>query len=428
MSACAPGPRPPVEPHPALPAAAPEPAAPAHPRPDVPHVPHADRRTLTGVDVLGADGPGPLAGLRVGLITNHTGLTRDGRSTIDVLAAMPGVELVALFGPEHGIRGAAQAGEQVRGGRDPATGLPIHSLYDDTRAPTAAELEGIDALVFDMQDVGARFYTYIWTMALAMRAAADHGKRFVVLDRPNPIRGDIVQGNVQDSAHLSFLGLYPLPTRHGLTIGEVARWLVGEHGIDVRLDVVPMRHWRRDMDWDDTGLAFVAPSPNMPSPTSALHYPGTCLFEQTSLSVGRGLPTAFQQIGAPWLEHEELARRLNALDLQGVRFEAVRFPAVDPERQSHLGERVPGERRGVRFVATDPGIYDPTRAAVAALVEIQRMHPDRLEFAQNFDLIAGTARVRERVRAGADATAITGDWDARREAVRAVTARYLLYP
>ncbi|HUF13501.1 MAG TPA: DUF1343 domain-containing protein [Longimicrobiales bacterium] len=381
----------------------------------------------TGIDIIRSEGPGPLAGLRVGLITNHTGVDRTGRSTIDILASLPRMELVALFGPEHGIRGAAQAGVTVEGGRDAPTGLPIFSLYDSTRAPTASELANIDALAFDMQDVGARYYTYIWTMALAMRAAAAHDRLFVVLDRPNPIRGDIVQGNVQDSAFLSFLGLYPMAMRHGMTVAEVAHWLNEEHGIDARLVVVPMRGWRRSLSWEETGLFFTPPSPNMPSPVSALHYPGTCLFEQTSLSVGRGLPTAFQQIGAPWLDHEELARRLNAMELPGVRFETLLFPAVDPGRQSHLGERVPGERRGVRFIATDPVAYDPTRTAVAALVEVARMHPDRLEFSANFDYIAGNARLRAQVLAGADAETITSGWDEARASFEAARAGYLLY-
>lgn len=381
----------------------------------------------TGIDIMRSEGPGPLTGLRVGLITNHTGVDRTGQSSIDILATLPRMELVALFGPEHGIRGAAQAGVTVEGGRDAATGLPIFSLYDSTRAPTASELANIDALVFDMQDVGARYYTYIWTMALAMRAAAAHDRLFVVLDRPNPIRGDIVQGNVQDSAFLSFLGLYPMPMRHGMTVAEVAHWLNEEHGIDARLVVVPMRGWRRSLSWEDTGLFFTPPSPNMPSPVSALHYPGTCLFEQTSLSVGRGLPTAFQQIGAPWLDHEELARRLNAMELPGARFETLRFPAVDPERQSHLGERVPGERRGVRFIATDPVAYDPTRTAVAALVEVARMHPDRLEFSANFDYIAGNAQLRAKVLAGATFESIVSDWEESRAAFEAARERYLLY-
>jgi len=383
---------------------------------------------LAGIDVLRADGAGPLAGLTVGLITNHTGVTRDGRSTIDALVNMGGVRLTALFGPEHGIRGAAQAGERVEGGRDPATGLPVYSLYDRTRVPTPEEMAGMDALVFDMQDVGARFYTYVWTMALAMEAAGQAGLRFVVLDRPNPITGLHVQGNVLDTAFASFLGMYPVATRHGLTAGELARMIVGEWGVDVDLEVVPARNWTRDAWFDETGLTWVPPSPNMPSLESALHYPGTCLFEQTSLSVGRGLPTAFQQIGAPWLDHEELARRMNALALPGVRFEVMTFPAVRPESQSHLGERVPGERRGLRFVVTDRSVYDPVAASVHALVEIRRMHPDRLEFAGNFDAIAGTDRLRTMLLAGAGADEIMAPWPSARAQYERRREPYLLYP
>jgi uncharacterized protein YbbC (DUF1343 family) len=195
----------------------------------------------------------------------------------------------------------------------------------------------------------------------------------------------------------------------------------------VSLDVVPMTGWRRDMDYGDTGLPWVPPSPNLPSLVSALHYPGTCLFEMTSLAVGRGGPTPFQQIGAPWLDHVELARRLNALALPGVRFETTTFPSVSPERQSHLGEQDPGERRGIRFIATDAAAYDPARTAIFALVEIKRMHPDRLRFTQNFDLLAGTPSVRELVQGGASAERITGDWDAQRAAFERLREPYLLY-
>lgn len=412
---------------------APAPAAAPIPVPDTaetapPNEPDAAAPVLTGVDVLDRRGAGPLSGLAVGLITNHTGRTRDGRSTIDVLHGMPGVELRALFGPEHGIRGSARAGERIQQGRDTATGLPVHSLYDDTRAPTAAETAALDALVFDMQDVGSRYYTYVWTMALALRAAAEHDLRFVVLDRPNPITGAIVQGNVLDTAFASSVGMYPVAMRHGLTAGEIARFVNGEYDIGARLEVVPVHGWTRDTWFDQTGLEWIPPSPNMPSLESALHYPGTCLFEQTSLSVGRGLPTAFQQIGAPWLEHRELARRLNARGIPGVRFEPVTFPAVTPHLQSHLGEKVPGERRGVRFVATERNRYDPVAAALAALVEIRDMHPDRLEFAVNFDAIAGTDRVRRMLLAGAGVDEIMGPWPAGRGRFLARRAPYLLYP
>ena len=381
---------------------------------------------LTGVDVLAAEGPGVLRGLRVGLITNHTGEDRTGRSTIDVLAALPDVRLVALFGPEHGIRGAADAGARVADGRDDRTGLPVYSLHDATKAPTAAELADVDALVFDMQDIGTRYYSYPWTMVMAMQAAAREGVRFVVLDRPDPINGVAMQGNVA-SGPPSLLGMYPVPMRHGLTVGEIARLAADRLDIDVDLTVVRMSGWRRDMWYGDTGLPWIAPSPNMPSIESALHYPGTCLFEMTSLAVGRGGPTPFQQIGAPWLDHVELARRLNALELPGVRFDTTTFAAVNPQSQSHLGEQNPGVRRGVRFIATDVTTYDPTRAAIAALVEIRRMHPDRLEFTQNFDLLAGTPRVREQIVSGASAAEITADWDAQLAAFARLREPYLLY-
>lgn len=371
-----------------------------------------------------AGDPGTVLRGRVGLITNHTGRSSTGESTIDLLHGHPDVELVALFSPEHGIRGAAEAGERVASGRDERTGLPIHSLYGETRTPTPAMLRGLDVLVFDIQDIGARYYTYVWTMALAMRAAADHGLRFVVLDRPNPIGGNGVQGNVLDPAFATFVGLYPVPMRHGLTAGELARYLVGEHGIDVDLTVVPVEGWRRDLWYDETGLPWTPPSPNIPSLESAIHYPGTCLFEGTNLSVGRGTDAAFQQIGAPWLDAETLAARLNAYGLPGVQFETVVFTPNAPGDGKFGGTQV----RGVRFVATDRERYDPTRAAVAALVEIRRLHPDRLTWREShFDRLAGTDRLRRGIVAGASVEDLTADWD---EQVREFQERrrsYLLY-
>lgn len=378
-----------------------------------------------GIDALMAGDFAVLRGKRVGLITNHTGKSLAGVSTIDLLYQAPGVELVALFSPEHGIRGAAEAGEKVASGRDEATGLPIHSLYGETRKPTAAMLDGIDVLVFDIQDIGTRYYTYLWTMALALQAAAEHGLEFVVLDRPNPLGGAAVQGNMLEPAQASFVGLYPVPMRHGLTAGELARLLNGEYGIDARLTVVPAEGWRRDSWFDQTGLPWTAPSPNMPSLESALHYPGTCLFEGTNLSVGRGTPLAFQQIGAPWLDHEELARRLNARGLAGVRFEPVLFTPSSPGDGKFGGESV----RGIRFVSTDRTAYDPTVATIAALVEIRAMHPDRLRWhVGHFDRLAGTELVRQQIMAGAGVEAITAGWAEEVARFEGVRSRYLLYP
>ncbi|HEX7052062.1 MAG TPA: DUF1343 domain-containing protein [Longimicrobiales bacterium] len=399
-----------------------------------------------GIDVLLSDSLHLLRGRRVGLITNQTGRGRfssgagepgsagpgsatrasglPGVSTIDLLYRHPAVELVALFSPEHGIRGVADPGASIASGRDAATGLPIYSLYGRTRKPTAEMLEGIDVLVFDIQDIGTRYYTYVWTMALAMQAAAEHRLDFVVLDRPNPLGGHLVQGNILDTAYASFVGLYPVPMRHGLTAGELARFLNAEHGIGAELVVVPMQGWRREQWYDQTGLPWIPPSPNMPSLESATHYPGTCLFEGTNLSVGRGTRAPFQQIGAPWLDAETLVRRLNAYGLPGVRFEPVRFTPAAPGDGKFDGVAV----RGIRFIATDRDRYDPTRAAVAALIEIRRLHPDRLTWrTAHFDRLAGTDRLRKRITAGATLEEVTAHWSAERAAFVERRAKYLLY-
>jgi uncharacterized protein YbbC (DUF1343 family) len=390
-----------------------------------------DSTVRVGIDVLLDDRLDLVRGLRVGLITNHTGVSQsrgpaaDPVSSIDLLHAHDQMELLALFGPEHGLRGEAEAGERVASGIDVRTGLPIHSLYGETRTPPASALDGIDALLFDIQDIGTRYYTYVWTMALAMRAAEQQGVRFIVLDRPNPIGGAHAHGNVLDPAFATFVGLYPVPMRHGLTAGELARYLNAEHGIGVELDVVPVAGWHRDMWYDDTGLPWIPPSPNMPSLESAAHYPGTCLFEGTNLSVGRGTDRAFQQIGAPWLDHEALARRVTDLALPGVRIEAVTFTPRNPGDQKFAGLAV----RGIRLQMTDRDRYDPALTGVALLVEIQRLHPDRLTWrVAHFDRLAGTDRVRKAILAGWTAADITADWPAQLAAFRDRAAPYLLYP
>jgi uncharacterized protein YbbC (DUF1343 family) len=360
-----------------------------------------------GIDVLLEDSLHLVRGRRVGLITNQTGVDGEGVSSIDRLHGHADVELVALYSPEHGIRGVAEAGEHVDSGVDARTGLPIHSLYGETRKPTPPMLEGVDVLVFDIQDIGARYYTYVYTMALAQEAAGEAGIPFVVLDRPNPIDGVHVQGNVLDTAYATFVGLYPIPMRHGMTPGELARLFRAEFGVQADLHVVPASGWRRGMSFDETGLPWVRPSPNMPDPTSALHYPGTCLFEGTNISVGRGTDRAFQWIGAPWLDGEELAARLEAHALPGVRFEAVRFTPREPGDGKFGGEEV----GGVRFVATDSEVYDPTRAAVAAVIEARALSGDRWEWrVAHFDRLAGTDRVRLAIEEGRSLEDIVAPW------------------
>ena len=285
-----------------------------------------ETQVWTGLDVLREEGFERLAGARVGLVTNQTGRARDGDTTIDLLHAAPGVELVALFSPEHGIRGVMDG--PVSSSRDTRTGLPIHSLYGETRRPTPEMLQGIDTLVVDLQDVGARFYTYVTTMAYLLEEAAARELRVLVLDRPNPIGGLGVEGPILEESATGFTGYFPAPVRHGLTIGELARLFNTERGLDAQLEVVAMRGWRRATWFDQGGLSWVNPSPNMRNLHQALLYPGIGAIEGANLSVGRGTDSPFEQIGAPWIDGPELARELNTRRLSGVRAYPLRFNPV----------------------------------------------------------------------------------------------------
>jgi uncharacterized protein YbbC (DUF1343 family) len=377
-----------------------------------------------GIDVLLTDSVHLVEGRRVGLVTNHTGIDASGVSSIDRLFGHPGVELVALFAPEHGIRGTAEAGAQISSEVDAETGLPIHSLYGDTLRPTPESLEGIDVLLFDIQDIGTRYYTYVSTMAYAMESAGEAGIPFVVLDRPNPIGGELVQGNVLEPAFSSFVGLYPIPMRHGMTPGELARLFSASFGVNVEVHVVPADGWSRSMLFPDTGLPWRAPSPNMPDVTSALHYPGTCLFEGTNLSVGRGTDRPFQWVGAPWIDGDALAATLSGLGLPGVTFEPVRFTPVRPGDGKFDGVEV----GGVRLQVTDAATYDPTRTAVALLVEARRMSGDAWEWnVTHFDRLAGTQALRIGVEGGDSPDEILADWPAQIEEFLRIRQGNLIY-
>ena len=377
-----------------------------------------------GVDVLLTDSIHLVQGRRVGLITNQTGIGADGVPSIDRLSDHRGIELVALFSPEHGIRGTVEAGVDVADQVDVQTGLPIHSLYGETLKPTPSMLDGIEILLFDIQDVGARYYTYIYTMALAMEAAGEASIPFIVLDRPNPVGGRHVQGNILDPAFASFVGRYPLPMRHGMTPGELAILFRRSFGVEVDLRVVPIEGWSRDTMFSDTGLPWRSPSPNMPDLESALHYSGTCLFEGTNLSVGRGTERAFQWVGAPWLDGDELARILSGAGLSGVRFHPARFTPHDPGDGKFDGVEV----SGVRLEVTEPESYNPTLTAVVLLVEVRRMSGDRWQWhIEHFDRLAGTRRLRNGVEQGESATAITQSWEQDGEEFRELRDRVLIY-
>jgi uncharacterized protein YbbC (DUF1343 family) len=377
-----------------------------------------------GVEQFLADIPPALRGKRVGLITNHTGVDSRGVSIIDRLAATRGVRLVALFAPEHGIRGTAADGERIASAVDEKTRLPIYSLYGATREPTPRMLARVDALLFDMQDVGARPYTYISTMALAMRAAKEKGIPFVVLDRPNPIGGHIVEGNVLDPAFKSFTGIYPIALRHGMTIGELARMFNDRFAIRATLIVIPLRGWRREMWFDETGLPWIGPSPNIRRLETAIHYPGTVFIEATNLSEGRGSDLPLEQAGAPWLRAQEVADSMNAMRLPGVRFEAGQLTA-SRGAPKYGGRTTPA----VRFVLTDRETYRPVRTALLFIDLVRRLHPNDFRWQERgagVDRLAGTSALRKAIDSGSLETLLRR-WDAEAERFLVERKKFLLY-
>lgn len=375
-----------------------------------------------GLEVLVRDSMHLVAGRRVGLVTNQGGIDRTGAHAVDFLRKA-GVNLTALFSPEHGFRGTADPGEKIASSVDAATGLPIYSLYGPTRAPTDSMLTNVDVLLVDLPDVGTRYYTYLSTTIEVMRSAVKHGRRIIVLDRPNPISGT-VQGNLLDPAFRSFIGALTMPMRHGMTLGEQARLANQELAIGADLVVVPAQHWTRTAYGDATGLPFVAPSPNLQDLESLIHYPGTCLFEGTPLSVGRGTPEAFRQIGAPWLDTTRVLALARGARLPGVAFEGIGFTPVRPGDEKYPNIAV----RGIRLRVTDRDQYDPTRTAVVLLTAIRAVHADSLIFRErHFDLLAGGSSLRQAILADRTADAIVAEWTGARESFEARIRPMLLY-
>jgi uncharacterized protein YbbC (DUF1343 family) len=382
-----------------------------------PAPPAAD--VLAGIDVLRAEGFAPLRGHRVGLLTNHAGLARDGRSTIDLINAAKDVTLVALFSPEHGIRD--QVDEPVVSGRDEKTGLPVYSLYGRTERPTPEMLKGIDTLVVDLPDAGVRFYTYKTTLAYAMEAAAKQGVKVMVLDRPNPLGGFRIEGPLLDEDQAAaFVNYFPMPIRHGLTMGEMARLFNAENEIGADLTVVPMRGWRRDLWYDQTGLVWENPSPNIRTMNEAVLYPGLGAIEWTDLSVGRGTGTPFEQVGAPWIDGAALAGALNARHLAGVRFYPVAFT---PASSTYTGERC----HGVFVLVTDRDALRPVRVGLEIASALERLYPSRYQLDKALPQLGSRATIA-RIRAGDDPASIAAGWAADEARWRSRVAKYLLYP
>ncbi len=374
-------------------------------------------QVLTGIDVLARDGFAKLKGKRVGLITNHTGVARDGRSTIDLLYTAPGVQLVSLFAPEHGIRGVLDA--DVPAEKDQKTGLTIHSLYGDTRRPTGAMLAGIDTLVIDLQDIGSRFYTYPATVGYVLEEAAKRKVAVTVLDRPNPVNGWQIEGPNQSEPIREFIAYFPMPVRHGLTLGELARVFNEEKKINADLTVVPVENWRRDYWYDETGLAWINPSPNMRNLNQAALYPGIGAIEYSNVSVGRGTDQPFEQFGAPWIDGPRLAAALNARKLPGIRFYPVTFTPASSKYAAQACQ-------GVFMVITNRSALQPVRVGLEIAGALFALFGERYQL-ENTDLLLGSRDSLERVKRGEDPAVVAARWGADEARWRRLRATYLLY-
>src|SRR5579863_4200290 len=374
--------------------------------------------TKTGIDVLEEQNFAPLRGKRVGLITNQTGVDAQGRRTIDVLAHADGVKLVALFSPEHGIAGQLDTAN-VANATDAATGLKIFSLYGDTRRPTDQMLQGLDALVFDIQGAGVRFYTFITTMGYCMEAAAKHKIPFFVLDRPDPLGGEKIEGPMLDPSRISFVGYFRLPVVYAMTLGELAQMFNAENKLGLDLHVIAMKNWRRSQTFDQTGLTWIPPSPNLRTLNEAFLYPGVEILQAAGVSVGRGTDAPFEQLGAPWIHSDVLLNSLTPRQVPGVTFAAASFT---PNDGLYKGEAC----AGVKLTITDREAFDSIRTGLEIADALHRLYPERFEVTKLMDLLASQTTVDALIAYQAPASIIVS-WDSDLAEFRALRAKYLLY-
>ena len=374
-------------------------------------------RVTVGLDVLEAQRFAPLRGKHVGVITNHTGLDAQGRTTIDALTHAPGIQVVALFTPEHGLGGTKD--ENVSSTKDPVSGLPVYSLYGETRRPTDEMLAGIDALVFDVQDAGVRFYTYITTMAYCMEEAAKRKIEFFVLDRPDPIGGEIVEGPLLDADKTSFTAYFRLPARYGLTIGELAQLFNEENHIQCDLHVIAMKNWRRNYFYEDTGLRWLPPSPNLRTLKGSVLYPGLEILQNGGVSVGRGTEAPFEEFGAPWMHGEDVAARLNERHIPGVRFVTADFI---PVAGLYAAERC----GGVAIRVLDKRAVRSMTMGMEIVSVLRHLYPDRFDVQKMLFLVGNDQTIRK-LQEGVPPTEIIKGWDADLKAFEAMRRKYLLY-
>lgn len=377
---------------------------------------------IPGIENFLSNIPANLRGKRVGLITNASAVDRNKVPDIDLIANHKDLKLVALFAPEHGIRGTAAAGAHIDNEVDQKTGAPVYSLYGGPdRAPNADMLKDVDVLVYDLLEVGGRTWTYVSTMALSMEAAKKKGIPFVVLDRPNPIGGEIVEGALVEDKFKSFVGFYPIPARHGMTVGELAKMFNEKFGIGADLIVINASNWNRSMWFDQTGFPWTNPSPNLRSLAALNDYPGTVYFEGTNISEGRGTDRPFEQVGAPYLKAQEVADAMNARNLPGIRFEAITMK-IDSTAGKYPGQTVPA----LRFVITDRQKYRPVSTALLVIDEIRRRHLNEFQWRPSIDRLTGSDKVRAAVESG-QLAALLADWDKVAAQFKAESKQYMLY-
>jgi uncharacterized protein YbbC (DUF1343 family) len=386
-----------------------------------------NKKFRLGIEVLLEDQIDLIKDKRIGLITNPTGVDQNVTSIVDLLFNNSDVNLTALYGPEHGVRGSAQAGQYVEQYTDEKTGLPVYSLYGKTKKPTPEMLSNVDVLLFDIQDVGTRFYTYIYTMALAMEAAKENNIPIIVLDRPNPISGTKVEGPVLEDKYSSFIGEYPIPVRHGMTVGELAKLFNSEFGIGADLTVVEMEGWKRNMYYDETPLEWILPSPNMPTLETAVVYPGAALIEGTNVSEGRGTTKPFELIGAPFINSDNLAAKLNSYKLPGVTFRAASFIPTFSKHANVLSH-------GIQIHVTDRNSYKPFETGLYIVKTIHDMYPNEFQFrAPNaagisfFDNLVGNGSIRADIEAGKSVEEMKAAWQTGLDQFNEVREKYLLY-
>lgn len=390
-----------------------------------------EKKVKVGLDVLLEKHMALLQGKRVGIITNQTGITSSGEHIVDILSKFPRIEINALFAPEHGIRGDFPDAVKVASYIDERTGIRIWSLYGEHLKPTEQMLEDIDVLLFDIQDVGARFYTFISTMGLAMEAAAEQGKEFIVLDRPNPITGNLIEGPILEKQYASFVGKYPIPIRYGMTPGELAgmikeeNWMEGMERLTLR--VIPVEGWRRDMWFDETGLPWIKPSPNIPSLLTAALYPGLCLVEALNISEGRGTMRPFEQFGAPWIDSGRLAGVMNDYALPGIYFKPVSYTPVSLPGAATQSKYRDEMVHGLEMVITDREQMRPVRVMVYLLVTLKKLYPEKLELRRNLERLVGIQSFRNSINKMRNPDSILEEWNLEIEKFAKLRKKYLLY-